>query len=173
MERRRDLATTAATHLRLRSRCVSRRKSFRIEFLDDHVRRACAALSSAVILATASPDAARPPGVAAQTRIPLGAEAGFVVTGTPPTSKVTTTTPAVSGYLMARRDGKWVRLEAEPGVANCCRPSSLRLQSTVRGRLRAVSNFSARAANRLELVSSGGLGSGGRSAAGTRTPTPH
>ena len=59
MERRRDLATTAATRLRLRSRCVSRRKSFRIEFLDDHVRRACAALSSAVILATASPDAAR------------------------------------------------------------------------------------------------------------------
>lgn len=81
------------------------------------------ALSSAFVLANANPGfvvasatsvpgAARPPGVAEQAWIPLGTEAGFVVTGTAPTSK-TTPMPAVDGYLMARRGGKWVRLEAQ------------------------------------------------------------
>jgi hypothetical protein len=83
------------------------------------------ALSSAFVLASANPGfvvanassvpgAARPPGVAAQAWIPLGTEAGFVVTGTAPTSK-STPMPAVNGYLMARRGGKWVRLEAQSG----------------------------------------------------------
>jgi hypothetical protein len=71
-----------------------------------------AALSVALSFALAHPDADRPNGVAAEAWIPLSADAGFVVTEG---AAHGATTPSVNGYLMARRDGKWIRLEPETG----------------------------------------------------------
>lgn len=68
------------------------------------------ALALALSFASAHPDGARPEGVAANAWIPLTAEAGFVVTGA---SSRLGAQPTVTGYLMARRQGKWVRLEPE------------------------------------------------------------
>jgi hypothetical protein len=73
------------------------------------------ALALTLSLALAHPDTPRPEGVAASAWIPVSADAGFVVTRND--SRVTSSAagPSVRGYLMARRDGKWVRLELEGG----------------------------------------------------------
>ncbi len=70
-------------------------------------------LALALSLASAHPDGARPEGVAADAWIPLTAEAGFVVTGANSQLTRLGAQPTVTGYLMARRKGKWVRLEPE------------------------------------------------------------
>ena len=60
---------------------------------------ACAVLALVLSLASAGPSAvSRPAGVPANAWIPLTADAGF------------------TGYLMARHDGKWVRLDPEGGA---------------------------------------------------------
>jgi hypothetical protein len=69
------------------------------------------ALSLLLSLAIAHPDGSRPDGVASEAWIALSPEAGFVVTG----AAHGTTTPSLNGYLMARRDGKWMRLEPQTG----------------------------------------------------------
>jgi len=71
------------------------------------------ALALALPFVFAHPDESRPADVAANAWIPLGADAGFVVTHS--NSAKLGAAPTVSGYLMARRDGKWVRLEVEAG----------------------------------------------------------
>ena len=74
------------------------------------------ALLLVVSLALAHPDISRPDGVAANAWIPLTADAGFVVTGTNSEMvRLGGAPPSVTGYLMARRDGKWVRLDPEAG----------------------------------------------------------
>jgi len=52
-------------------------------------------------------------GVSANAWIPLTADAGFVVTGADSTPTSVGPASSVTGYLMARRDGKWVRLDPE------------------------------------------------------------
>jgi hypothetical protein len=73
------------------------------------------ALALALSLALAHPDTPRPEGVAANAWIPLTADAGFVVTGTSSEMVNVGAERSVTGYLMARRDGKWVRLDPEGG----------------------------------------------------------
>ena len=73
------------------------------------------ALALSLSLAFAHPDASRPPDVAANNWIPLAADAGFVVTGGNLQTATLGVPPAVSGHLMARRNGKWVRLDVEGG----------------------------------------------------------
>jgi hypothetical protein len=78
------------------------------------VAGACAALALVFSLAVAHPyAAARPGGVSANAWIPLTADAGFVVTGNDSQASKVAPTSSVTGYLMARRDGKWVRLDPE------------------------------------------------------------
>jgi hypothetical protein len=75
------------------------------------------ALLLAVSLALAHPDISRPDGVAANAWIPLTPDAGFVVTGSNSEMvRLGGDPPSVTGYLMARRDGKWVRLDPEAGA---------------------------------------------------------
>jgi hypothetical protein len=75
------------------------------------------ALLLVVSLALAHPDISRPDGVAANTWIPLTPDAGFVVTGSNSEMvRLGGEPPSVTGYLMARRDGKWVRLDPEAGA---------------------------------------------------------
>jgi hypothetical protein len=75
---------------------------------------ACAALALVLSLALAHPyAAARPAGVSANAWIPLTADAGFVATGSDPQMSRPGPASSVRGYLMARRDGKWVRLDPE------------------------------------------------------------
>jgi hypothetical protein len=77
---------------------------------------ACSALALVLSHASAHPDTgARPDGVPANAWIPLTADAGFVVTGGGSQMTTAGAAPAVRGYLIARRDGKWVRLEPEGG----------------------------------------------------------
>jgi hypothetical protein len=57
----------------------------------------------------------RPDSVAASAWIPLTADAGFVVTGTNSEMVKLGVAPSVTGYLTARRGGKWVRLDPEGG----------------------------------------------------------
>jgi len=73
------------------------------------------ALALALSLALAHPDTPRPDSVAANAWIPLTADAGFVVTGTNSEMVKLGVAPSVTGYLMARRDGKWLRLDPEGG----------------------------------------------------------
>jgi hypothetical protein len=74
------------------------------------------ALLLAVSLALAHPDIPRPDGVAANAWIPLTADAGFVVTGTNSEMVRLAGEPtSATGYLVARREGKWVRLDPEAG----------------------------------------------------------
>ena len=63
-------------------------------------------------LALAHPDAGRPGGIAADAWIPLSPDAGFVVIGGDRSGKAATGA-TVNGYLMARRDGRWLRLDPE------------------------------------------------------------
>jgi hypothetical protein len=72
-----------------------------------------ALLSLALSLAAAHPDAARPEGVQSDAWIPLTADAGFVIAGGGSSTTKLGLGPSLSGYLMARRDGKWIRLELE------------------------------------------------------------
>jgi len=75
------------------------------------------ALLLTLSLALAHPDISRPDGVATNAWIPLTADAGFVVTGTNSEMvRLGGAPPSVTGYLMARRDGKWVRLDPEAGA---------------------------------------------------------
>jgi hypothetical protein len=65
-------------------------------------------------LARAHSDSPRPEGVAPNAWIPLTADAGFVVTGNNSQMvRLGGERPAVTGYLVARHDGKWVRLEPQ------------------------------------------------------------
>jgi hypothetical protein len=73
------------------------------------------ALALALSFASAQPDVSRPPNVAASDWIPLAQDAGFVVTGGNSQTATLGLAPAVSGHLMARRNGKWVRLDVEGG----------------------------------------------------------
>jgi len=68
-------------------------------------------LSLALSLALAHPEAARPAAVPADSWIALSPDAGFVVSGT--AAGKPGTGPAVDGFFMARRDGKWVRLDPD------------------------------------------------------------
>jgi hypothetical protein len=65
-------------------------------------------------LALAHPDAERPGAISADAWIPLSPDAGFVVTGGARSGKPGMG-PTVNGYLMARRDGRWLRLDPETG----------------------------------------------------------
>jgi hypothetical protein len=72
------------------------------------------ALLFALSLALAQPDGLRPEGVAANSWIALTADVGFVVTGNNSQMvRLGADRPSVTGYLMARRNGTWVRLEPE------------------------------------------------------------
>jgi len=71
------------------------------------------ALLLAVSVTRAQPETSPPDGVAANLWIPLTADAGFVVTGT--LVRLAGEPPSVTGYLMARRDGKWIRLDPQGG----------------------------------------------------------
>lgn len=73
------------------------------------------ALALVLPFVSAHPNDSRPSNVGANAWIPLGADAGFVVTGGNSQLAKLGAAPAVSGYLMARRDGKWVRLDVEGG----------------------------------------------------------
>ncbi len=73
------------------------------------------ALTLALAFASAHPEASRPPDVGANDWIPLTADAGFVVTGSNLQTATLGVAPAVSGHLMARLKGKWVRLDVEGG----------------------------------------------------------
>ena len=73
------------------------------------------ALALALSLALAHPDTPRPDGVAANAWIALTADAGFVVTGTNSEMVNAGVARSVTGYLMARQEGKWVRLDPEGG----------------------------------------------------------
>jgi hypothetical protein len=68
-----------------------------------------AAASLALSLAFAHPGPDRPPGVSTESWIALSPDAGFVVTA----NSLDPQGRYVHGYLMARRDGKWVRLDPE------------------------------------------------------------
>jgi hypothetical protein len=79
-------------------------------------------LSLALSPALAHPDTPRPDGVTAEAWISLGPDAGFVVTEGVWEAKVVTNgavelkrgiNPTVNRYLMARRDGKWIRLDPQ------------------------------------------------------------
>jgi hypothetical protein len=75
---------------------------------------ACSAVTLVLSLACAHPDAAaRPDGASVDAWIPLTANSGFMVTAG--NSQVTGpgAVPSVRGYLMARRNGKWIRLDPE------------------------------------------------------------
>jgi hypothetical protein len=72
------------------------------------------ALTLFLSLALAHPDNARPDGIAANAWIPLTADAGFVVTGNNSQMvRLGGASPSVTGYLVARHNGKWVRLEPQ------------------------------------------------------------
>lgn len=71
------------------------------------------AASLAISFALAQTDPPRPPGVAEQAWIALGPDAGFVVTERGSNSRALAGQPYVRGYLMARRDGRWVRLDPD------------------------------------------------------------
>jgi hypothetical protein len=73
------------------------------------------AASLALSFALAQPNPARPPGVAADAWIALSTDAGFAVTESGSNPKELGAGPYVHGYLMARRDGKWIRLAPETG----------------------------------------------------------
>jgi hypothetical protein len=78
---------------------------------------AAAVLALALSLAFAHPDSgARPDGVPGSAWIPLTDDAGFVVTGSISQMTSPGAAPSVRGYLMARRDGRWVRLDPEGGA---------------------------------------------------------
>lgn len=80
---------------------------------------ACAVVALVLSLASAGPSVvSRPAGVAANAWIPLTADAGFVVTGADSRRTIPGLASSVTGYLMARRDGKWVRLDPEGGGAH-------------------------------------------------------
>ena len=75
---------------------------------------ACSALTFVLSLACAHPNAAaRPDGASVDAWIPLTANSGFVVTAGNPHVTGPGAVPSVRGFLMARRDGKWVRLDPE------------------------------------------------------------
>jgi|HubBroStandDraft_4_1064222.scaffolds.fasta_scaffold2468809_1 hypothetical protein len=75
------------------------------------------ALLLVMSLALAHPDIPSPDGVAANAWIRLAPDAGFVVTGSNSEMvRLGGEAPSVTGYLMARRDGKWVRLDPESGA---------------------------------------------------------
>ena len=76
---------------------------------------AASALALTLSLALAHPETPRPEGVAADAWISLSADAGFVVTGSDSQRTSSVAGASVRGYLMARRDGKWFRLEPEGG----------------------------------------------------------
>jgi hypothetical protein len=61
-----------------------------------------------------SPSGARPNSVAANAWIAITPDAGFVVTGRGETQPASLGgAPSVKGYLMVRREDKWLRLEPE------------------------------------------------------------
>ena len=62
-------------------------------------------------LVLAQGGAAKPDGIAADSWVPLGNDAGFVVTRE--VSGSLTVPGALNGFFMARRAGNWVRLEPE------------------------------------------------------------
>lgn len=72
------------------------------------------ALAITLSLASAHPDGARPGGVTPGAWIPLTPDAGFVVTGNNSEMvRLGGAKPTVTGYLMVRHNGEWVRLESE------------------------------------------------------------
>ena len=83
-----------------------------------------ACLCTLCFVAGAQPQSVSPPGIAADRWLPITPTLGFVITGggtpgMPPSSAVST----VTGYFMAVKDGKWIRLDVEPPPA---RPSDAR-----------------------------------------------
>jgi len=69
----------------------------------------------------------RPPGVAAESWVPMGDSAGFVVTGNSlpggvnarPDRNAMIPRPALRGYFVVKRGNAWYRIDAipEPGIA--------------------------------------------------------
>jgi hypothetical protein len=73
------------------------------------------AASLGLSFAFAQQDAPRPPGVASEAWVALGPDAGFVVTQSGANPTELRARPYVHGYLMARREGKWIRLDPDSG----------------------------------------------------------
>ena len=58
----------------------------------------------------------RPEGVSADEWVSLGPDAGFVVIGDATPASSNGGVPSLSGFLLARYKGKWVRLESDGGI---------------------------------------------------------
>ena len=72
-------------------------------------------LAAALPFALAAPEESRPEHVPASAWIPMGPDAGFVVTGAATRDAGRDTHTPLTGFLVARRDGNWVRLDVEGG----------------------------------------------------------
>ena len=55
-----------------------------------------------------------PPGIALRNWVPMGPEAGFVVTVVPMGSGPRSEPDVVTGYFMVRHGGNWSRVDASP-----------------------------------------------------------
>jgi hypothetical protein len=75
-----------------------------------------AACLLAISFAPAQTYRPRPPGVSEQAWIPLGVDAGFVVTERGSNAQDLADSPTVHGYLIAWRNGRWIRLDPENGA---------------------------------------------------------
>lgn len=64
-------------------------------------------------VAYSNEEPARPDGVAVSSWVALGTDAGFVITGGSDRNNMGVVTPSLSGYFVARRDGKWIKIEPE------------------------------------------------------------
>jgi hypothetical protein len=71
------------------------------------------ALAAALSLALANPAPSLPEGVNPESWISLGSDAGFVIIS-PYARKPGFGSEDIHGYFVARHNGKWVRIIAEP-----------------------------------------------------------
>ena len=71
------------------------------------------ALAATLTLALATPGESIPENVRPESWIALGSDAGFVITR-PNAQDAHAGNKEIHGYFVARHDGKWVRIIAEP-----------------------------------------------------------
>jgi hypothetical protein len=70
-------------------------------------------ISATVPLALAKSEGARPEGVSFEAWIPLGSDAGFVITSVSPQTVPGEANSILYGVLVARHNGNWVRLDPQ------------------------------------------------------------
>jgi hypothetical protein len=64
--------------------------------------------------ALATPGDTRPDGVPADHWIPMGQDAGFVITGPTPSTESGRPGAMLRGFFVANRNGNWVQLDVQP-----------------------------------------------------------